>query len=208
MQDKITIYTLKDPITNEIRYIGKVNTKRFNKRYIAHCNPHNKADGNTHKYNWTNKLKREGLKPIMEVLDTTNEDEWGYLEKYWIQQFKAWGFRLLNINEGGENPPICKEWNEKRKLRASKNRKDKRKIRVWNNVVKKKDGRFGEEFIVKKDYVGDFNGINNFIKNHIGLDRYENEKQFNLWSSKISSICNKNYGRKTHKNYTFEYIDI
>lgn len=42
------IYTLSDPITGDIRYVGK--TTNLKQRYKAHCNPSNNK--HTHKYNW------------------------------------------------------------------------------------------------------------------------------------------------------------
>jgi hypothetical protein len=37
--------------------------------------------------------------PLDEVED--NKNEWKFWESYWIDQFKAWGFNLLNKNKGG-----------------------------------------------------------------------------------------------------------
>jgi len=34
-------------------------------------------------------------------LDIVDEDEWKFLECYWIEQFRQWGFNLLNQNKGG-----------------------------------------------------------------------------------------------------------
>ena len=44
----------------------------------------------------------------MEIIDQI-DDEWEWLEKYWISQMKMWGFDLVNNTDGGENPPIWKE---------------------------------------------------------------------------------------------------
>ena len=47
------IYTLTDPITNQVRYVGKSNNPL--KRYYKHLNESLKST-KTHKNNWINKL--------------------------------------------------------------------------------------------------------------------------------------------------------
>ena len=205
MNDTVVIYTLEHPITNEIRYVGKTLKRRFKKRYKAHCNPHKKADGNTHKVHWVNKLKKDNLKPLMKVIDSTNDKDWGWLEEYWIAQFKSWGCRLINMTNGGEDPPKCtgNSMDTRKKMRES--RTDIKTINVYNNLKFKREGRRGPFKIVSKDLVGTFVGINQFIKNYVGLDRYDDKKEFHVWSSKIAAICTKKVSRHTHKGYNFEY---
>lgn len=99
---KVFIYCLKHPQTNEIRYIGKANNVR--KRLLSHL-----VDSKTRKtpiYFWINKLKSEGLKPIIEVLVETDSENWQRFEIETISQFKKAGYRLLNLADGG-NQPIC-----------------------------------------------------------------------------------------------------
>lgn len=55
--------------------------------------PQRKAE---HKY----KIKG-GCKPEFVILDTVPTKEWSFWEKYWISQFKVWGFILENLNNGG-----------------------------------------------------------------------------------------------------------
>jgi len=92
------IYTLSDPRTNEVRYVGKANN--INQRYKAHLN--RARDHQTHKRNWIESLKRDGLKPIIEIIDVVPIEEWIYWETYWISQMKAWGFDLVNNTNGGD----------------------------------------------------------------------------------------------------------
>lgn len=92
------IYTLTDPITNQVRYIGKANN--VSQRYKAHLNRARKHQ--THKLNWINSLKQKGLKPILEVIDVVPIKEWVFWETYWISQFKSWGFKLVNYTLGGD----------------------------------------------------------------------------------------------------------
>lgn len=99
----ITIYTLSDPITNKIRYIGRTRKTNLSYRLTEHSSP-SKSNHNTYKKNWINKLKKQGFKATIEeieILDCTWEES-HIIEKYWIQQFKAWGFRLVNLEDKGK----------------------------------------------------------------------------------------------------------
>lgn len=93
----IWIYTLSDPETFQIRYVGKTNNLK--RRYATHTTSfHSKS----HVVNWIKSLKSRGLKPIMEVLDEVDDNVWVIMEQYWIAQIKAWGFNLVNLTIGGE----------------------------------------------------------------------------------------------------------
>ena len=56
--------------------------------------------GSTRKYN--HKKTYPGCK--LEIIDEVPVDEWMYWEKYWIEQFRQWGFKLVNGNKGGAGP--------------------------------------------------------------------------------------------------------
>lgn len=92
------IYTLTDPRTNKIRYVGKANN--VSQRYKAHLNRARKHQ--IHKKNWIESLKREGLKPIIDVIDIVPINEWIFWETYWISQIKTWGYDLINYTNGGD----------------------------------------------------------------------------------------------------------
>lgn len=92
------IYTLSDPITCEIRYIGITNNMR--RRYRQHiCTT---SYGKRHCKSWIISLKSKNLLPIMEELDTCEDSLSEQIEKYWISQFISWGFNLTNLTKGGE----------------------------------------------------------------------------------------------------------
>lgn len=93
---KIYIYTLSDPITNEVRYVGKTNNLKT--RFYNHL----KAKKKSFLSSWIINLKNKNLKPIIEVIDECGLEDWDFFEKYWISQFKTWGFNLTNLTEGGE----------------------------------------------------------------------------------------------------------
>ena len=101
----VYIYTLEHPITKEIRYVGK--TKNPKMRFHNHCNKlHNEK---SHKRNWINKLKKEGLKPKMKILDEVLESEWKFWERFWINQLKQWNFNLVNHTSGGDGLTLGNE---------------------------------------------------------------------------------------------------
>ena len=92
------IYILIDPLTNQIRYVGKANDPK--KRYLSHKNK--SKDKNTHKRNWINKVMLKGVYPEIEVIDKVLKSEWKYWEKWWIMYFKSIGADLINKTFGGD----------------------------------------------------------------------------------------------------------
>jgi len=90
------IYTLTDPITNQIRYVGK--TINLKERYKNHL----RSNPGTHCSNWIKSLRNKNLVPLIEVIDETDSEDWASLEQYWIAQIRAWGFNLVNLTDGGE----------------------------------------------------------------------------------------------------------
>lgn len=92
------IYYLKDPIDNKIKYIGKSDDPI--NRLKDHIKKHSYKK--TFKNNWIKKLLDKNLKPLMEVIDVIPFNEWSFWEKYWISQFKTWGFSLYNLTDGGD----------------------------------------------------------------------------------------------------------
>ena len=117
---KTYIYTLTDPNTNKVRYVGK--TTNVKRRYYSHINKKsNKRLGNFYLRNWLLSLLNHGQKPIIDIIDECDSD-WEELEKYWIAQFRAWGFKLANLTEGGEGCPGFKK-TEEQKIKLSKSLK-------------------------------------------------------------------------------------
>lgn len=93
-----SIYALTDPLTNEIRYIGK--TRNVARRHTAHCNTKSK----THVSHWVQRLKERNLFPNMIVIESgLSEMEWPEAEQFWIEYYKSYGARLANITKGGHD---------------------------------------------------------------------------------------------------------
>jgi group I intron endonuclease len=93
----VYIYSLVDPRTNQIRYVGK--TVNFQKRLKHHINENRNR---THKEQWIHGLKKQGLLPQLEILDIVPETEWQFWESWWISLLRSWSFDLTNIGFGGE----------------------------------------------------------------------------------------------------------
>jgi len=131
------IYTLSDPNTHEIRYIGKTKSK-INTRLKQHIRDTYKY--NNHRVNWIKSILCKGKMPIIELLDETDKN-WQILECYWISQFKAWGFNLTNMTDGGDgnNNQIASE--ESRKKRSLSLLGKKRPEEVRKKISKAHKGK-------------------------------------------------------------------
>lgn len=89
------IYILKDPITYEVRYVGKSNNPK--RRLTYHLSK--TKDLGTHKRNWINSLNS---KPILEIIKEVPKNEWQSYEKYYIEYYTSIGCNLVNWGDGGE----------------------------------------------------------------------------------------------------------
>jgi hypothetical protein len=90
-----SIYKLIDPNTLDVRYIG-VTTTSLNIRLAQHVYDGRHKSG-THKINWIKALLENNQRPIIELLETTDEDNWQRREIYWINFYQ----QLTNTLEGG-----------------------------------------------------------------------------------------------------------
>lgn len=98
MRKGCLIYSLKCPISNTIRYIGKT-IESLEKRLNRHIGDIKKSN---HRVNWIKSLLIKGLKPEIELLEEVHIDDWIVAEKYWINLFRFWGFDLVNSCDGGQ----------------------------------------------------------------------------------------------------------
>jgi predicted GIY-YIG superfamily endonuclease len=116
------IYSLSDPDTNEVRYIGKANNLKY--RLWAHIHEAKHNLRNQHKCNWIKTLLDKDKKPVIDIIEEVSMDDWQAREIYWISQFTAWGFNLINKTKGGECGVISE--NCKKALSECKNRGHKK----------------------------------------------------------------------------------
>jgi hypothetical protein len=93
----MTIYSLVDPGNGEIRYVGK--SQHPQQRLYFHL--HASASEITHCYRWIDRLKRQGLRPTMIILEDNPIDGDSAAEIRWIAQLRNAGCDLTNTADGG-----------------------------------------------------------------------------------------------------------
>jgi len=98
------IYTLTDPLTNQIRYVGKT-IQSLSVRRNRHVQDAKRRLN--HRACWIRGLLAKGVKPIIELLEEVPNADWQESERFYISYFRFLGFRLTNILDGGDcNVPM------------------------------------------------------------------------------------------------------
>jgi hypothetical protein len=145
---EVKIYALKDPFTNEIRYLGR--TKNSLKvRLNGHLSKAKQNKFKTYKDNWILSLN---LKPIIELLEIVYGWEESYKrEQELIKDYLNKGFRLTNLHDRGTGG-LLRDISDEQKLKISL------KVKKLHEDGKLKCGR-------KSVDIYDLEG--NFIKNCI-----------------------------------------
>lgn len=93
------IYALIDPISNEVRYIGKANDAQ--KRFKSHLS---ETRRNTPVYCWIKSLRERALVPKLQIIAVCAEADWKEMERKAIASARESNARLLNVAEGGDEP--------------------------------------------------------------------------------------------------------
>ena len=122
------IYTLIDPITNEIRYVGKANNPE--RRLEAHIYG-SLESSNPHKHRWIKKLRKSGLKPILHVIEICADSEWKQREIYWTAKYRKANHKLLNISKGGAAGDMSPEGRDRQHAAYITNFAKRRGIRLY-----------------------------------------------------------------------------
>lgn len=89
------IYTLSDPRSHAVRYVGKTDTP------LSRFKTHLRCRDNTIRSKWIGSLLAVGAIPVLEVLDEVPFKDWMFWEQHWIQVMRGWGFDLVNGDNGG-----------------------------------------------------------------------------------------------------------
>ena len=98
---KISIYTLKDPSTNEVRYVGQTNDPK--RRLSRHINNSRAFKDKRHISNWIRSLTSV---PIMDIIEVCEYSMRNIRENYWINYYKDQGCDLCNSSNGGAGAGI------------------------------------------------------------------------------------------------------
>ncbi len=98
------IYTLSDPRTGEVRYVGwTVDVARRLYLHIWHST--RRWEKHRYKSRWIRSLTKLGISPTIAVIEDGHGDGWKFAEPKWIAYYRAAGCRLTNLTDGGEGTP-------------------------------------------------------------------------------------------------------
>lgn len=92
------LYTLTDP-RGDIRYVGA--TTDVSSRVARHIVDSRDPKRNSIRDVWVRELLTEGLRPILNIIDTANSETWQEKEMYYISLYRAMGCDLVNSTDGG-----------------------------------------------------------------------------------------------------------
>ena len=95
----IWIYTLSDPFTNEVRYVGQSSNPVA--RYAQHC----AAFENSSKNLWIRALKNASAKPVLNLIEQCYQEMALETESKYIVEYANSGCNLFNIKAIDEWKP-------------------------------------------------------------------------------------------------------
>ena len=184
------IYGLCDPISNDVRYIGKaINLHiRIKKHYS-----YSKLKYNTHKNNWLKLLLEKGYVVKVIILEECESKEFlNEAEIKWIKYYKSIGCNLTNATEGGDGGIMSKE---------SINKGIETKKKNGTNIGWWKDKKFSKEHSDniskgKKGYIASDETCSNLSKSHKGLNTWSKGRKLskatinNMVKSKVGKARN------------------
>lgn len=175
MERKVYIYSLEYPEGN-IRYIGK--TIDLKQRYRRHIYDSERKTSSK-KLAWIKSLLKQGLRPIMKVIDETEESQSNFWEIHYIALYKSFGFILTNGTFGGDG-----QSNPTKEVRESISKKIKQRAKdkgVWNKgkfyteeekenlSLSHKNREEVLQYDLKGNFIRSWNSRNQ-IKRELGLD--------------------------------------
>jgi group I intron endonuclease len=194
------IYVLKDK-NNVPFYIGKSNDPSH--RFYSHS-------------------KKYGKDIFLETIDEVENDKWKFWEQYWICQFKAWGFNLLNKNKGGGGPdkgrilrPKDQEW--KNKIGAANKGKPKSsecKQKMSISRLHKPSNFLGKTHSdVTKKIISQIHSckVNQYTKEGIFIKTWSSiisaSTELNIQPAQISGVCKNKKGYNSAGGYKWKYVN-
>lgn len=121
-----TIYALKDPRDDSVRYVGATR-KKLHARLRDHEFSITRIENKAPRYEWLRQLSAAGLRPLIEQLEVVPEAQMAEAEERWITRHRKCGCDLLNVKRGGGGPKstsIRNPWTtEQREAHAARMRK-------------------------------------------------------------------------------------
>ncbi len=136
---KVYIYSLNDPDSLQIRYIGK--TTNLKKRLSSHIQEAKRSNGRRYVLNWIKNLLNNNKKPAITIIEECTEDDWQEREKYWIDFYRKTIPNLCNNADGGLGGSGTKNYTEK-ELETKRKRMSETfsrfstdiSISIWNDM--------------------------------------------------------------------------
>jgi hypothetical protein len=121
---KITYIYLIELSADEV-YIGKT------------VNPESRKYGHMSKYGYNIKYH------VIDNISSTDSKDWKPLESYWIEQFKQWGFKIKNKNNGGGGPSYKSQESIQKVVNKLKKKiyqydLDGNLIKIWDSIKEAK----------------------------------------------------------------------
>lgn len=184
------IYCLKNPENNEIRYIGVTTLKYLSSRLSQHyyCANHNYQ---THVAKWIRKINE---KPIIELIEICDENNWEEREKYWISYYK----NLTNIHIGGKGVVVNRNQNsiersaQAHEIKIVQLNDEGELIKIWNSL---------------KEAVLHFKGKSSSSISNVLNNNYGCKKAFGFQWFYYDDFITNNYKLREH-NSTINYDNI
>lgn len=217
-----TIYCLKDPDTNSIRYIGQTREtaiRRFYKHKYQWTRSKNKL---SHVNAWIKKLAKTNKLPILDIIeDNIPLNELNNKEIYYIKTYKELGTKLTNLTEGGSIIPKINQSDESKlkrlnTLKTSKNwiNSRKRQAIAIKEIHKNNPTKIGFRSLSKEKLQElRVRAMKVWKKKVMCIEDslvFESIKEaglyYNIEPTHITRICKgKSKSGKTH-NYSFKYV--
>ena len=189
MKNIYSIYKLIDPTTNKVRYVG-VTTNSLKNRLYQH--KYNSKKLKTHSAKWINSLLKKDICPIIELIETCNENNWEDREKYWISYYD----NLTNHHVGGKGVILSRR---QESIDSSSNSK---KISI---IQLDKEGNFIKEWDSFKEASLFYQLSSNAISNSIKENRYCLGFK---WIKKSNYSRDKNYKHITKNHYRLKKVYV
>jgi len=126
MRDRVPsmwhIYTLAEPESNTVRYVGKTSTSLIKRLQSHKSEAFRKTEGGKwystyHRAAWLRAIYSRGLIPVIQSVESGTGD-WQAAERHWIAHFKGVGADLVNGTDGGEGLVGVVTTQQTRRLRS------------------------------------------------------------------------------------------
>lgn len=190
----VYIYILKDQ-DNNIRYVGKtINIKR---RLYSHIGEAKLNKSKRYVLNWIRKLLSNNQKPILEVIEECNENNWQEHEIYWVNYYKQIIPNLCNLCDGGTGGLTKENLTEKQLLNKKKvmsrtfsKFSTEEKLHIWSLI---QEGKSFEEIVI----------IYSNYSRHIHYGVKTGRQWVNITNLNVNYISNKRIGYTCINNGLF-----